>query len=530
MEKVILTTDSPAVGTGSAGLQTQVGNQPTTVSGIAEASGGIDAGNLIEPDIDEELFKFSSDDTPLMNLMLKAKKVGISSPEVDHFSFDEPTVMVEVDSITGDNKIKLVAADKMKVHAYDTISVEKVHGYEFVGGQNVETERPLMLYVLEVNSNTEFTVAALNGVKTSAGEEYGDLPTASSPVADNTNIIQAGTKLTLLSNALYETQKHVDPDSAIFQPKRLYLQKRGMNRIVSDYFNSQRKRIPFTDATIAEAEIRNFKTKGNRTLWLSQQHKFRVKTKNGDMQYVYTTEGVRWQFLRELSHLGDWTYEEYIALTKMFYTGEDIPKSCLALCGSGFLAKIQCIDWSKHPEATMSVYNNEKVGWSVTVIHTIFGDIQFKKEPTLDRIGYTNCAALIGEDRIVHYQYKKETSFSEDVEGEEAKRDGILVWDAIGLKGSCHIWVDGNGEEVAPNAQEFKLWSGSTGPTDEEAEDGTVYVFTDDATIAAVEGREAISVEEHEMWKYTAPVAPATYGTWAKYNGVVDLNTINLNL
>ena len=49
---------------GTAGLQSQVGNQPTTVSGAAEAEGGVGMENLIQVDIDDELFKFSSDDTP----------------------------------------------------------------------------------------------------------------------------------------------------------------------------------------------------------------------------------------------------------------------------------------------------------------------------------------------------------------------------------------------------------------------------------------------------------------------------------
>lgn len=54
---------------GSAGVKSQVPGQATTVSGVADASGGIGAGNLVEADLDNELFKFKSDDTPLMQLM-----------------------------------------------------------------------------------------------------------------------------------------------------------------------------------------------------------------------------------------------------------------------------------------------------------------------------------------------------------------------------------------------------------------------------------------------------------------------------
>ena len=121
-------------------------------------------------------------------------------------------------------------------------------------------------------------------------------------------VITAGCKLIILGNALYETQKEIDPDMVLPQPERIYLQKRGMNQVVSDYFESQRKRIPFSKSIIAEAAIRNFKVKGNRTLLISQPAKFQVKAKKtGDMQFVYNTTGVRWQVKRELEHTGKWT-------------------------------------------------------------------------------------------------------------------------------------------------------------------------------------------------------------------------------
>ena len=45
----------------------------------------------------------------------------------------------------------------------------------------------------------------------------------------------------------------------------------------------------------------------------------------------------------------------------------------------------------------------------------------------------------------MHYVYSAEHSFSDRVEGEEATRSGVLIWDALALKGSCHIWIDGEG-------------------------------------------------------------------------------------
>jgi hypothetical protein len=526
---------------GTAGLQTQVGNQPTTVSGAAEATGGVGMENLIQVDIDEELFKFSSDDTPLMNLMLKAKKVSVDSAEVDHYSIDEPTAMVTVKSVSG-QKIKLEDADKMKVHAYDVLSVVGVEGYT---GNTTDSSvalsgRPLQLFVTKVDDDDEFTVKAVNGVKTAATDEYGILPANGTPSGNTTNIIAAGTKLVLLGNALYETQKEVDPDLVLPQPQRIYLQKRGMNHIVSDYFESQKKRVPFSKSIIAEAAIRNFKVKGNRTLLISQPAKIRVKAKKtGDMQYDYMTTGVRWQVKREVEHTGKWTYEEFIALAKLFYTGEDVPNSCIVLCGKNFMENIQCIDWSKHPEVKIEVKTAPKLGWQVTTITTVFGDFMFKREPTMDRLGYDNCALLLGEDRLVHYQRTTEHSFSENVEGEEATRSGIIVWDALALKGSCHIWVDGKGGETATDATEFSIWSkmnaGSpVAPTVSEVTDGTVYYFTNDLTLNTGGATHAAAttwtVKAGEMWKATvaevlngsSSYSPKEYGiTWTRYYGSI---------
>lgn len=81
---------NPAPTPGSAGVQSQVAGAATTVSNVAAATGGMGAESLVQRDLDEELYKFKSDDTPLMQLMLKAKKVKVTSPEVDHYMIDEP--------------------------------------------------------------------------------------------------------------------------------------------------------------------------------------------------------------------------------------------------------------------------------------------------------------------------------------------------------------------------------------------------------------------------------------------------------
>lgn len=507
-EVVQPTSVTPTPGPGSAGLPTQVPGQPTTVSGAAAATGGVGAGNLIVPDIDEDLFEFEKDENPLMQLMLKAKKVNVASPEVDHYMLDEPADGCETSTAlsasAGQTAVLPVEAKYQKYfHPYDTVLVKDVDGYT-EDGQTSTPGKDLMLFVTGVDPTTNNPIVrAVNGPKSNATDEFCTVPA-----------IPAGTYLVFLVNALYETQKEVEPDLILPIPERLYLQKSGMNQVVSDYFDSQKKRIPFNEAVIAEKAIRNYKRKANRTLWASRKSKFLVKAeKNMGNQYVYTCEGVRWQFKREIQHEGEWTIEELIALLKVFKNGEDVPEGGVWLVGTNLLEQLQCIDYSNHPEITITSAINP-VGWKVTRITSIFGDLDIKQERTLDRLKWSNSGAIIGYDRLVHYARTAEHSFEDRIEGQEAKRTGILKWDCLGLKGSCHIWVDGEGSAANAGAVSMVFWNSASAPTGADLVDGRVYYLLQDCPGIAD------NAQFGQMWKYhAATVSPAASAYWEEFDG-----------
>lgn len=509
---------------GSAGLNTQVPGAPTTVSGVANASGGM--GELVMPEVDKRIFMFERDKNALMQLMLMAKRVNVGSMEVKHYAIDQGTPIVTVASVSG-NTITLVNADKGKVRAYDTLMVKGVKGYEFSGGSNVKSRRPLQLFVKSVNSDDSITCVATNGVKQAATDQYGSLPTSSSPVASNKNVIVSGTKLVRMANAMYETQKWVDPNTVIPVPDTLYLQKRGMTNIVSKYLADQTMEIPYEEAVKAEAQLREFKAAGNRTLLISQQGRMSVRSSMGDDQWDYMTNGVRWQVKREVKHRGGWTFEDVMALIKLYYGGADKPKSGIWLVGENLGMALQLIDWSKHPEVKMEPYYNETLGWKVTKFSCIFGEVQIKLEETLNDCGYKNSGIIIGEDRLVHYVRKGESNYTEEVIGEEATRNGVLVSDALGLKGGCHIWVDGDDDDddTAPGADEFRLWGDTTAPTSSDLEDGVIYVFSNAMTLTVIGAESAVlqtvTVDEGEAYKYSSS-ANSNYGGWTKFYGPVS--------
>ena len=144
-ENVTMGSGQPvSTGAGSAGLKSQAAGQASTVSGLAGASGGIAPGNLVETDIDEQLFRFQSEDTALMSLMLKAKKVKVMSPEVEHYMIDEQrstlTTSTAVAAATNNQFIlPLVSGDQSIPRDHHTLLVPGVDGYEEDG----KTKTPL---------------------------------------------------------------------------------------------------------------------------------------------------------------------------------------------------------------------------------------------------------------------------------------------------------------------------------------------------------------------------------------------------
>lgn len=486
---------------GTAGVNSQVPGAPTTVSAAAGATGGVGSGNFIQSDIDQELFKFKSDDTPLMQLMLKAKKVKVKSPVVKHYQIDEPrsSFLTEADlaATTAQQAVlPLSTSDQNIPQPYGTLLVKGVDGYD-ESGQNKTPGKDLMLFVVDHdNASGNPIVRAVNGPKNSTEDEYCSVPA-----------IPAGSRIIILANALYETQKYVSPDLIVPQPVEVFLQKRGMNQIVSDYYEAQKKEIPFSKALIAEAAITDFKVRCNRTLYAGRKSKIKVRTPNVGMQDVYFSEGVRYQVCKELKHNGKWTVEDIIALAKMIFTGEDVPKSVIWLAGKNLMESIQTIDYKNHPEIQITSKKNEAVGWTVTNFHTVFGDFEIKHDPTLDRLMWSNSGLIVDPSRLVHYQYAAEHSSSDRIEGEEATREAILVWDALALKGSCHIWVNGEGDDEASAPDAYVFWDSEEAP-DEPTEGAIYYLLQDCAGIAG-------GAMKGEMWQYKD-------GKWVEFTGMVS--------
>ena len=80
----------------------------------------------------------------------------------------------------------------------------------------------------------------------------------------------------------------------------------------------------------------------------------------------------------------------------------------------------------------------------------------------------------------MHYVYSPEHSFNDRVEGEEASRSGVLIWDALALKGTCHIWIDGEGIPAGDGSHRWQLWEKDTAPEPGECYNGARFYLVND--------------------------------------------------
>ena len=456
-----------AASSGIGGLASHGSGSATTVSSASEL--GTD---FIDADVDDQIVGIASDESIIDTIKRRIKRqVRVNSFEVDHYLIDDKRSKAYTNTLyTGINatraEIPFSSTGERKIfQEYYTAICKGVNGYDPTG----QIELPgvdLMLFFVGKNNTTEAPIAmAVNGPKINATDDYCVVPT-----------IPAGTEVILLSSAAYETQKFIAPSTIVPVPERMYLQKQLCNSIVSDYFAAQKKRLKFNEAQIAEAVLRQFRLESCRTAWVGQPGKFKVQAMDNAMgyQWDYFSKGIRWQFKRQYDLSSNITFADLINLSMVKFTGFNCTKRAIWLLGKQLLNDIQKIDLTLHKNISMT--GDKVFGIECTKIHTVFGDIELIHDPTLDALGYANCGGLIDENGLVRYYMKNEDAKTENVDGEEAKREVVMTIDCLCLKGYSHIWVNGAASHSdIPGAS--RVTSASSLPTSPNLND--VVILTD---------------------------------------------------
>ncbi|MBR3877767.1 MAG: hypothetical protein IKJ23_06260 [Bacteroidaceae bacterium] len=492
---------SPKPSNGIGGLATQGIGDATTVSNASELGS-----DLIDADVDDQITSIASDESIIDTIKRRIRRqVRVNSFEVDHYLVDDKRSKAYTnETYTGIKatraEIPFSTTGERKIfQEYYTAICKGVNGYDPTG----QVELPgvdLMLFFVGKNSTTEAPIAmAVNGPKVNSSDDYCVVPT-----------IPAGTEVILLSSAAYETQKFIAPSTIVPVPERMFLQKQLCNSIVSDYFAAQKKRILFSESQIAEAVLRQFRLESCRTAWVGQPGKFKVQAMDNAMgyQWDYFSKGIRWQFKRQYDLSSKITLADLINLSMVKFTGFNCTKKAIWLLGKQLLNDIQKIDLTLHKN--ISVSGDKVFGIECTKIHTVFGDIDLIHDPTLDALGYAHCGGLIDENGLVRYYMKNEDAKTENVDGEEAKREVVMTIDCLCLKGYSHIWVNGSATESdIPGAS--KVTSAAALPESPVLND--VVILTADVS-HTVNGTP-------KLWFSAGTVVTFNGTTWVEYTGEI---------
>ena len=492
---------SPKPSNGIGGLATQGIGDATTVSNASELGS-----DLIDADVDDQITSIASDESIIDTIKRRIRRqVRVNSFEVDHYLIDDKRSKAYTnETYTGIKatraEIPFSTTGERKIfQEYYTAICKGVNGYDPTG----QVELPgvdLMLFFVGKNSTTEAPIAmAVNGPKVNSSDDYCVVPT-----------IPAGTEVILLSSAAYETQKFIAPSTIVPVPERMFLQKQLCNSIVSDYFAAQKKRILFSESQIAEAVLRQFRLESCRTAWVGQPGKFKVQAMDNAMgyQWDYFSKGIRWQFKRQYDLSSKITFADLINLSMVKFTGFNCTKRAIWLLGKQLLNDIQKIDLTLHKN--ISVTGDKVFGIECTKIHTVFGDIDLVHDPTLDALGYAHCGGLIDENGLVRYYMKNEDAKTENVDGEEAKREVVMTIDCLCLKGYSHIWVNGSAAESdIPGASHVT----SAASLPEEPNINDVVILTADVN-RTVDGQS-------KLWFTAGSVVTYNGTTWVEYTGEI---------
>ena len=492
---------SPKPSNGIGGLATQGIGDATTVSNASELGS-----DLVDADVDDQIISIASDESIIDTIKRRIRRqVRVNSFEVDHYLIDDKRSKAYTnETYTGIKatraEIPFSTTGERKIfQEYYTAICKGVNGYDPTG----QVELPgvdLMLFFVGKNSTTEAPIAmAVNGPKVNSSDDYCVVPT-----------IPAGTEVILLSSAAYETQKFIAPSTIVPVPERMFLQKQLCNSIVSDYFAAQKKRILFSESQIAEAVLRQFRLESCRTAWVGQPGKFKVQAMDNAMgyQWDYFSKGIRWQFKRQYDLSSKITLADLINLSMVKFTGFNCTKKAIWLLGKQLLNDIQKIDLTLHKN--ISVSGDKVFGIECTKIHTVFGDIDLIHDPTLDALGYAHCGGLIDENGLVRYYMKNEDAKTENVDGEEAKREVVMTIDCLCLKGYSHIWVNGSATESdIPGAS--KVTSAAALPESPVLND--VVILTADVN-HTVNGTP-------KLWFSAGTVVTFNGTTWVEYTGEI---------
>lgn len=411
------------------------------LTGSQASSTQLREGGLLDKEWDSEIVKFYPFKTPILSIVRRmAKTVNIKNWSVSH-------QRVGGETLDGQVTQKIVAGDTVEINSTNfsgsirpfykgtTVFVSGVPGYK--EGSKTKTDGTLMLYVIEANGK-KAVMQAVNGIPKNEGDTRENLDNMTCPE------IPVGTTLLAASSAASESQLTITPEN--FQPreKSVYVQKKLLNIVFTDDYEKVKKEQPITVADLKTDAIIKYNLRAERTYLMGIKSRFKAETGDGQIEDVYTSEGIINQLTNTYAIGDEYTLSDLIAISKLQFTEFSENDRCFAFCGKNAIERLENIKLEGSHQNDF--INHNEFDLSFKRFKDTFGTLDFIWAQTLDLMGMSDFMVIFdpkASRRYVKIGKREQTNDMSKGGGEvrDAKRWIHQEADSVALRGYNSILV-----------------------------------------------------------------------------------------
>lgn len=423
------------------------------LTGSQASSTQLREGGLLDKEWDSEIVKFYPFKTPLLSIVRRmAKTVNIKNWSISH-------QRVGGETLDGQIIQEIKTADTIEINSTNfsgsirpfykgtTVFASGVSGY--APGSQTKTEGTLMLYVIEANGK-KAVMQAVNGKPKVSGDTRDNLDNMTCPE------IPVGTTFLAGASAASESQLTITPEN--FQPreKEVYVQKKLLNIVFTDDYEKVKKEQPITVADLKTDAIIKYNLRAERTYLLGCKSRFKAETGDGQIENVYTSEGIINQLTNTYSIGNTYTLGDMIAISKLQFTEFSENDRCFAFCGKNAIERLENIKLEGSHQNDF--INHNEFDLTFKRFKDTFGSIDFVWTQTLDLMGMSDFMVIFdpkASRRYVKIGKKEQTNDMSKGGGEvrDAKRWIHQEADSVALRGYNSILV-GPADKIAKIATE----------------------------------------------------------------------------
>ena len=467
-------------------------------------------GDLAEDEYDPEIVKFRASKNVLLNhARTIAKQRKTKGYEVKHYRIGEEDLMLKTTAaIAAGDKVTLTSencsGNLNLLGVSTTVTVKGVDGY--VDGSTTKKDGgPLQLLVVEATEES-VSLRPLNGITKVDGKTSDYLRDYTCPA------IPANTELVINAIAGIESQMIVAPDNSQPRPETVFLQKQIFNILLTDHEREILKKTPWSLSEMKEQALANFSKKAEYTLWVGKQKRFLMRTKDGNEEYGYTSQGVLRQLTNTLGLEGAFQWTDIAPIGKVMFTNFAESTEAYCYCGKNKITELINMDMTKHHDAE---FTHKKTDYGVIVRDLVsnFGTLHVVHAPALDDLGYSDFMVIIPTQDARYYRniVKREATIDLKKAGNDAREASRYIYiesGALALRGYNSLLV-GPSDQIAS-----KNLSNSSNPIvvvtalPQNPSDGMIITFDTDMDFNGT----TLSADKVWQWNGTE---------WVEYNATV---------